>query len=126
MLTDQALAALFRDLARTLASAELQRDLDELGTSPKGRIERLHKYLTLTCLKHQVELVDYLDSRELTLLVSSTHPDAAQAQLSYQIALQVLLRMPYTTARRASAELADQLTASELALARLHLSGPSH
>jgi hypothetical protein len=126
MLSDQALAALFRDLARTLASADLQRDLDELGTSPKGRLERLHKYLNLTCLKHQVTLADYLDPVELSILHSSSDSDAAQAQLSYQIALQVVLRMPYHTARSASSELADQLTATELALAKLHLSGPAH
>lgn len=124
MESNAALAALYRDLVKTLSRAELQQDLDDLGHSAEARLERIGKYLRLTFLKHSAVLEEHLDPADLTVRAAADDADLAQLQLSYQVALQVQLRMPYSAARGTSPTLSVVGKLSELdeALLRMRLS----
>ncbi len=118
-----ALAALYRDLVKTLAHPDLQQDLDDLGHSPQARLERIGKYLRLACLRHQTRLEDHLAPHDLTVLAASPYAEVVQHQLSYQVALQVQLRMPYSAARGTSPtpDVVEKLSEVDDALARLRM-----
>lgn len=116
------LSALYLDLTRSLTARELQADLSDLAHSPEARVERIRKYLALACYRHRARLEDHLDPDDLSVLTASAEPTVAQDQLSFQIALQVQLRMPYQ-ASRPHPDVVDGLAESQEALLRRQLSG---